>query len=300
MKKILILVNRTLTNKNSFHAGLKEKLGGQAEIDIAHFEDIIISIEQDNTSVLIGEKDIRDYDITYFRRAGREFLWLAATVAAYLESAGKKYFDSTYKEVGPTGAKLTSLLKLAVNGMPVIPTFFCYKGNILQNSDLIISRFGLPLVMKDLYSQRGRGVFLINEKKDIESLVSASPDKKFMFQKFVDKKEEFRVLVLGETIGSFETKTSQDPKEFRNNVSLGAREDFIDIDKIPPEILNVSVASAKILKIEIAGVDVTIDRSGKVWILEVNRGPGFTYLSEESPEIASVAKFFLEELAKIK
>lgn len=299
MKKILILVNKTLTNKNTFHAILKEKLAEKAVTDIAYFEDISMDIEQGNVTVYIGEKNITDYDLIYFRRAGREFLWLAATIAVYLDSVGKKYFDTTYKEVGPRGAKLTSLLKLAVNGIPMIPTFFCFKGNILSKADMIIEKFGLPVVVKDLYSQRGRGVFLITRKEDITDLIAKYPNTKFMFQKFVNKKEEFRVLVLGNGVGCYERKTSVDIAEFRNNVSLGATEEFLDEKTIPEEIKNLSVRSANILKIEIAGVDVVIDVNDKLWLLEVNRGPGLTYDDPKSPEMENIAKFFEEKLGEI-
>ncbi|EKE12561.1 MAG: alpha-L-glutamate ligase, RimK family [uncultured bacterium] len=300
MKKILILVNRTYSNKNSFYSGLKSLLPPEALVDIAHFEDITIDIDGKNTSIFIDDKPILDYDLVYFRRAGREFLWLAATIAIFLEFHGRKYFDSTYKEIGPQGTKLTSLLKLALGGVPVIPTFFCYKGNILKSAAKITEKFGLPLVAKDLYSQRGIGVHLVRTIKDFNDLITKFPNDKFLFQKFIEKKEEFRVLVVGDRVGSYERKTSMDPNEFRNNVSLGAREDFMDICEISEEVKDVSIKSSQILKIEIAGVDAAIDVSGKVWLLEVNRGPGFTYKSAKSCEVASVADFFVRELAKNK
>lgn len=300
MKNILMLVNRTVNNKNSLYEGLIEKLPPDVKLDIAHFEDITIDIEEKNVSVFVGHINILDYDLVYFRRAGSKFIRLAATIAVYLESRGKKYFDSTYKEVGPVGAKLTALLKLSVAGLPVIPTFFCYRENILENADMIIEKFGLPIVAKDLFSQRGRGVFLIKEKKDFGGLLVKFPVKKFLFQKYISKKEEFRVLVLNDRIGSYERKTSTDPNEFRNNVSLGAKEDFMEICSISEEVKQISIKSAKVLKIEVAGVDITVDVNGKAWVLEVNRGPGFTYKSEESCEVANIADFFAEEVRKIK
>lgn len=291
MKKILFLVNKTRTNKNNLYHGLIQKLPSDVTCDIAHFEDITIDIKEDNVSMYIKDTNILDYDLTYFRRAGSEFLWFAATIACFLEHHHKKYFDSTYKEVGPMGAKLTSLLKLALAKMPVIPTFFCYKGNILTNADRIIEKFGLPIVAKDLYSQRGIGVSLIKDKKDFEILVDKFPNKKFLFQKFIDKKEEFRVLVLGDKIGSYERKTSTDPNEFRNNVSLGAKEDFMEICDIAEDVKNISIRSSQILKIEVAGVDIATDKNCKVWVLEVNRGPGLTYESKDSHEVEKVAEF---------
>lgn len=300
MQKILILVNKTYTNKNSFFDGLKNFLPSDVSIEIGYFEDIVIDIDGKNTSIFIDDKSILDYDLVYFRRAGREFLWLAATIAVYMEHKGKKFFDTTHKDVGSQGTKLTALLKLALAGQPVVPTYFCYKGNIIKSAEKIIEKYNLPIVAKDLYSQRGSGVFLLKSIKDFKDLVIRFPDKKFLFQKLIDKKEEFRILVVGDEIGSFERKTSDDPNEFRNNVSLGAREDFMDINEIPEEIRNISVKSSRIVKIEIAGVDITIDVDGKAWILEVNRGPGFTYLSDKSHEVANVADYFVRELRKIK
>jgi glutathione synthase/RimK-type ligase-like ATP-grasp enzyme len=121
-----------------------------------------------------------------------------------------------------------------------------------------------------------------------------------MFQKFIDKSEEFRVLVLGDTIGSYERKTSTDPNEFRNNVSLGASEEFINMSEISEAVKYVSLKASKVLNIQVGGVDVVIDTQGKIWLLEVNRGPGFTYNSDKSPEMDSVADYFKRSLSKAK
>ncbi len=298
MKKILILVGRSKNNINTFHTELKRRLPETIRVEIANFEDIIIDIEEKNISIFIGKINIADYDIVYFRRAGKGFLWLAATIALYLESVGKLYFDSTYKEVGPTGTKLNSFVKLALSGLPIVPSIYCDKGSIIKNCGMIAEKLGLPLVAKDLYSQRGLGVSLVKTREDFRKLTGEFPNKKFMFQKFIDKKEEFRVLVLGDKIGSFEKKTSTDSNEFRNNVSLGASEEFINVSDISEEIRFTSVKASKVLNIQIGGVDVVADKAGRIWLLEVNRGPGFTYTSDKSPEMDSVASFFAGELKK--
>lgn len=299
MQKILILVGKSASNINSFYTKLTELIPKEYEVEKAYFEDILIDIEDKSVSITINKIDIASYDLVYFRRAGAEFLWLAATIALYLDSHNVIYHDSAYRDSG-LGNKLYSLVKLAINGLPVIPTMFCYKGNIIANADTIIEKLGLPLVVKDLHSQRGLGVSLIKEKADIVKIATDNPGKRYMFQKFINKKEEYRVLVLGETVGSYEVKTSTDPNEFRNNVSLGATEDFKEIEGMTEEVKYVSVKSAKVLRIEVAGVDVILDVDGVVWVLEVNRGPGFTYDSDESPEMKSVAKYFSDVLSKIK
>lgn len=296
MKRILILGVGKKTNE--LRDGLTKNLPRDVIVELAKFEDIIINIEQKNTSIFIDGKNILDYDIVYFRRAGKKFIWLAGTIAIFLDKNKKVYFDSVYKNIGPIGTKLTSLIKLAVDGFPVVTSVYCYSENIIKNFDGFTKKLGLPMVAKDLYSQRGVGVSLIKNKKDLETLVSKFPGKKFMFQKFVDKSDEFRILVLGDDVGCFERKKSPDPNEFRNNVSLGANEDFIEIEKTPKEIKDISIAAAKSLGIEIAGVDVVVDKNSNHWILEVNRGPGFTYDSKDSPEITNLARFFAKVLEK--
>jgi D-alanine-D-alanine ligase-like ATP-grasp enzyme len=77
---------------------------------------------------------------------------------------------------------------------------------------------------------------------------------------------------------------------------LGAKEEFMDIKKIPPKIKNVAIRAARALDIQIAGVDILIDKKGNLWVLEVNRGPGLTYDSKVSPELDNLASFFAQEL----
>jgi D-alanine-D-alanine ligase-like ATP-grasp enzyme len=48
--------------------------------------------------------------------------------------------------------------------------------------------------------------------------------------------------------------------------------------------------------LQIAGVDIAEDQNtGKYYLIEVNRGPGFTYDTEVSPEMDQIAKFLKEE-----
>ena len=104
-------------------------------------------------------------------------------------------------------------------------------------------------------------------------------------------------MVLKETIGSFEEKIKS-PGEFRANLALGAQEEFIDIRKMPEEMKKIAVEGARVLEIQIAGVDILIDKNNKMWLLEVNRGPGLTYDPQISPELESLASFFKKELNK--
>ena len=292
MSKILILFNNKSFNKALFCRHLKENLPADVVVGSADLEDISINIQTGNIEVYSNNINLENYDLIYFRRAGSRFMWLTGTIAIYLEYRGIKYFDTTYREIGPMGSKLASFLKMAYGGLPVIPSYYCHRSVVSVQMERIIEELKLPLVAKEISSQRGEGVYLITKKEEFLEILFKNPDKNFIFQKYVPAKEEYRVLVLGQTVGAFERKTPTVKGEFRSNVSLGAKEDFLDVGSIPEDFKQISLKAAKILGIEIAGVDILVDESGKPWILEVNRGPGITYEDPNSPEMANLAEYF--------
>jgi glutathione synthase/RimK-type ligase-like ATP-grasp enzyme len=147
--------------------------------------------------------------------------------------------------------------------------------------------------------QKGKGVYKIKSLEDFAKLPAKSSggsDNQFLFQEYKNLGDEYRVLVLGQKVGVWEKKILTVTGEFRHNVSLGAREEFLELDKIPADLAKIATDAAIKLNLQIAGVDIAKDvNTGKYYLIEVNRGPGFTYDTNVSPEIDQIAKFFREE-----
>lgn len=262
MKNLLILVDKIGEKKETLATYLSKNIPNCA-VFMARFEDLIYEIDGKNIKVMLAglNKDITFFDLVYIRRAGKYSI-SAGSFAIALKHLGVKFIDSSFEEIGPLGSKFTLYLRLSAAGFPTIPSFFCFQENIKEYSKHIVKKFGLPLVVKDLQLERGQGVFLIKNISDFDNIPNKfknGEDHEFMFQKFVKSNEEYRILVLRDKIGAFEEKIRTDPNEFRNNVALGAREEFIDINKIPPKIKDIAIRSAKELGIEVAGADITID-----------------------------------------
>lgn len=299
MKKILILNYTTSSGNKEFANLFKEKLADVCKIYSCDFSDTSVFVKGSGIEVKFGDCDAKDFDLIYFRRVGHLYFKLAAALALCIKNLGIKFFDSGLSEIGPAGNKFISFLRLYFSGLPVItPTFFCPKETIMQKYPQICEEIGLPLVFKHLHLQRGSGVFLIRKASQIPEILKKFPSGDFMFQKLIDNVHEYRVLVLNGKIGAFEEKIKTDKNEFRNNVHLGALEKFIDPALIPDDIKEISIKAARALKIEVAGVDVVVDKNGKAWLIEVNRGPGLTYNEKTSPEIANFSKFLREELGE--
>jgi glutathione synthase/RimK-type ligase-like ATP-grasp enzyme len=300
MGKLLVLVDSIGFKKELFAKMVAEEMGSRNMIELREYSDLTFEISEGKIMVNVGLKGglITDYDFVYFRRAGNGHVFFAAAVAVALDFLGIKYVDSSYGILGRSGDKFTHLIRFAGVGLPVMPTFFSCSGKILENFQKIKNTLGIPFVAKDMSSQRGRGVFLIKSKKGFENLVKNYPDRRLLFQKFYEGKNEYRILVLGDTIGAFEEKIRVNMADFRANVSLGAREKFMDPKKIPNVIKKISLKACKLIGVEIGGVDVLVDTKGKAWLLEVNRGPGLTYDKKVSPEFASLGKYFQKKLSQ--
>ena len=297
MKWLLILTGKVSKKREKLCQYLNQSLSGQAKVVLGLFSDLIFEVDGKDIKVKLGSQDITNFDLIYFRGVGSDFLTLAGNLAICLKHFGIEYIDTTFAQIGPFGSKMTSLLKLSLAGLPVIPSFYCQQDKIKKQVGYLVAKFGFPMVAKELSKQQGRGVFLLKERADFDFLKRVDPEDQFMFQKFYPNEEEYRLLVLGGEVAVWERKIRTDPKEFRSNVALGAREEFLNLERVPEEMKQMAVKAAKVLNYQIAGVDIMVDsQTGKKWLLEVNRGPGFTYDPKDSPELPAVASFFAAKL----
>jgi len=303
MKKFLILVDKIGKKKELLAELVARRLAKRNfQIALARFSDLYFEIDGKNILIEVEGESIENFDLVYFRRAGEGFSVLAGTLAVCLKRLKIRFIDSAWSQLGPLGSKFTSLVRLSLAGLPVFPTVYVWPTNLEKYRDRIIKKFGLPLVAKELSMQRGKGVFKIESKEDFAKLPLKdrnSRNNQFMFQKFIKIKDEYRLLVLGSKVGVWEKKTVTFPGEFRHNIALGAEEEFLPIAKIPQSISSVAITGSQVLNLQISGVDIAVEKGNdKVWLVEVNRGPGFTYDTKISPEIYELADFLAKESNK--
>jgi D-alanine-D-alanine ligase-like ATP-grasp enzyme len=58
----------------------------------------------------------------------------------------------------------------------------------------------------------------------------------------------------------------------------------------------IAVKGSNALNVQIAGVDIATDKNtGEYYLIEINRGPGFTYDTTISPEMDQLAKYLKRE-----
>ena len=140
---------------------------------------------------------------------------------------------------------------------------------------------GFPCVIKVLSGSYGKGIHLVRDTLALEELMefvsSLNSPLNILIQEYVDFSPgvDVRVLVVGGKILGAMKRTGADG-DFRANISRGGRGEVYPLDD---QAAFIATESAKVLDLDIAGVDLLIDSNGYK-VCEVNSAPGFKGFEE--------------------
>jgi ribosomal protein S6--L-glutamate ligase len=192
--------------------------------------------------------------------------------------------------------KLRSLQLLARKGIGLPITGFAHSPDDTQG--LIRMVGGSPLVIKLLEGTQGMGVVLAETAKAAESVINAFTGLKvnILVQEFIKEAEcsDIRCFVVGgKVIASM--KRQAKAGEFRSNLHRGGISSTV---KITPEERSTAVRAARIMGLNVAGVDILRSKNGPV-VLEVNSSPGLRGIETTTGiDVASKIIDFIEQNAK--
>ena len=179
-------------------------------------------------------------------------------------------------------------------GMPV--TGFAHAPDDTQ--DLIGLIGGAPCVVKLTQGTQGRGIVLCETDKAAESVIDAfrDLDAYFLVQQFVEeaKGADIRCFVIGGKVVAAMMRQAK-AGEFRSNLHRGGSATKV---KITPEERSTAVRAAKLMGLNVAGVDILRSNHGPV-VMEVNSSPGLEGIETvSSVDIAAQIIEFVEKNAR--
>lgn len=174
--------------------------------------------------------------------------------------------------IGNSRDKLKSLQILASKFIPMPATTFATSTKETKN--LIDLVGGAPLIIKLLEGTQGKGVMLIESNSGAESVIGAfnSANANILVQEFISESrgEDIRCFVVNNKVVGSMKRRSTKRDEFRANFHLGG---VVEAVKISSTERKIAVAAARILGLQVAGVDIIRSKKGPL-VLEVNSAPG--------------------------
>jgi ribosomal protein S6--L-glutamate ligase len=192
--------------------------------------------------------------------------------------------------------KLRSVQLLARKGIGLPITGFAHNPDDIE--DLISSVGGAPLVIKLLEGTQGIGVVLAETHKAAESVIQAfmGLNANIMVQEFIKEAggSDIRCLVIGDIVVAAMKRQAAEG-EFRSNLHRGGQASIV---RLTPEERTTAVRAAKIMGLNVCGVDLLRSNHGPV-VMEVNSSPGLQGIEAASnKDIASLIIQFIEKKFK--
>jgi ribosomal protein S6--L-glutamate ligase len=167
-----------------------------------------------------------------------------------------------------------------------------------DTEDLLQFVGGAPVVIKLLEGTQGVGVVLAETTKAAESVIDAfrGLGADFMVQEFIKEAggADIRCFVIGEKVVAAMKRQGKEG-EFRSNLHRGGMAEII---RITPEERSTAVRSAKVMGLNVAGVDLLRSNHGPV-VMEVNSSPGLEGIEKATgKDVAAQIIEFVEKNAK--
>lgn len=176
-------------------------------------------------------------------------------------------------------------------GMPI--TGYAHSAD--ATDELISFVGGAPLVVKIIESTHGSGVVLAETNKAAEVLINAfrSLNANFLVQEFIRESNgsDIRCFVVNDKVITAMQRSAVEG-EFRSNLHRGGSAQIV---KLKPEERQLAIRAAKVMGLDVAGVDLIRSAHGPL-VLEVNSSPGIEGIERTTgKDVASAIIEYIEK-----
>ncbi len=241
-------------------------------IRVVNPQDVDIYVDRDDRKSILVAGKARALPDFVIPRTGSGTTYFIKAIIRHLERLGVTLINSS-TAIDTVKDKLYTQQVLGESKLPVPKTLLVRHPIKLE---WVEQNIGFPVIIKTLSGSFGAGVFLAETKKQFEQLLKMAEITKksynIIVQEFVNDSwgKDLRVFVLnGKVIGCMMRQATDD--DFRANITRGG-------EGIPYQITDeiewLGGESARLLGLDIAGVDLLFDNGG-FKICEVNSSPGF-------------------------
>lgn len=225
-------------------------------------------------------------------RIGQSVTFYATAVLRQFEMLGVFPLNESVA-ISRARDKLRSLQLLARKGIGMPVTGFAHSPD--DTDDLMALVGPAPVIIKLVEGAQGRGVVLAETRQAEESVIDAfrGLDAHFLLQRFVGEARgtDLRCFVIGNQVAAAMQRRAR-KGEFRANLHRGGSALKV---AITPRERNIALKAAKIIGLNVAGVDILRGENGPL-VLEVNASPGLEGIETATgKDIAGEVIHFIEQ-----
>ncbi len=235
----------------------------------------LVVTRDDRKSILIDDKQIPLPDFV-LPRLGSKTGFFALSVIRQLEYLGV-YVCNTADAIESVKDKLYMHQKLAHSSLATPHTMLA---KFPIDTALVKREIGFPLVIKNVTGMQGTGIYLCDSEDKftdvMELIYTNNSNANIILQEFIatSRGQDVRVFVVGGKVVACMKRSSK--TSFKSNVSRGG--DVSEFE-LSPEGEWLATETAKLLGLDIAGIDLLFDENG-FKICEANSAPGFIGLEK--------------------
>lgn len=264
------------------------------EIEVVDTLRVYVNISSKKPAVRYRGRDLEGFDAV-IPRIGASITAFGTAVLRQFEVMGVYPLNESVA-ISRSRDKLRSLQLMSRKGIGLPVTCFAHKTG--QAGDIINQVGGAPVVIKVLEGTQGIGVVLGETENAAKSMIQAfgGLNADILVQEFIKEArgEDIRALVIGNRVVAAMKRTGAEG-DFRSNLHRGGQAVQI---KITPGERATAVKAAKVLGLNVAGVDMLRSNRGPV-VMEVNSSPGLEGIEKATgKDIAGMIIQFLEKNAK--
>lgn len=250
-----------------------------------------MSIASHRPSIHFKGKDLVGFDAV-IPRIGASVTFYGAAVLRQFEMMGVYPLNESVA-ITRSRDKLRATQLLARRGIGLPVTGFANKPDDID--DLLHMVGGPPVVIKLLSGTQGIGVVLAETRKAAETVIESFLGLKaeVLVQEYIQEAggADIRCFVIGDKVVASMKRQGKDG-EFRSNIHRGGSANLV---KITPEERSTAVRAAKIMGLNVCGVDVLRSNHGPV-VMEVNSSPGLRGIEGiTGKDVASQVIQFIEK-----
>lgn len=273
MKRVL-LIERSATSHSrqkaiSFASLIQSQLNHAAAVENCEIGELFFELDREKIAIYHPTKsfDLRDFDLVIVRNT-HEMLAEANAIAEYCEYYKIKYTD-TYLKRWITD-KFSTQLSLWCSGTKNWPRTFYGNPKELRRR---MGELGETIIMKNNRGSKGMLNFSISTQDDFDRILREHPDTRFMLQEFIPNDGDLRILVFNYR-ATLVIKRKGTKGSHLNNTSQGGSAEIIPLSDLSMRTLKLAEKTAKLSKLEVAGVDVMFEQgTNREYLLEINNAP---------------------------